>query len=304
MPDLNNLRSLALIALMLLAGLSTQLSAQATPDVEEFAWIAGDWHGNAMGGSFEESWNAPSGGGMLGMFKFVSDGKISFYEILTIVPKDDSFVLRLKHFDGKLVGWEEKEKSIEFPLISVSPTAAKFDGLTFTLLNDDRMDIVVVTQEGDKVQELEFECHRAPAKPNGPSEPSEYAAQINRILEIDGVLAKQRDLLPAKQSLKTAVETYVLGLRGLDFSKCPPEFTTAFAAHREAWSNSATFFANHLEIRGEMHHAIDEIRALNAATARELDTFMAPIFETWKEVEKQADRYKNRDQKNGVPSNK
>lgn len=48
------------------------------------------------------------------MFKLVWEGKVALYELLTIVAKDDSLVLRLKHLDGSLKGWEEKDESQEF----------------------------------------------------------------------------------------------------------------------------------------------------------------------------------------------
>ena len=90
-------------------------SSKSAKLLEKIAWIAGDWHGEAMGGSFEEAWLPPSAGTMVGVFKFIKDGEVGFYELLTIVPtEDDSLVLRLKHFHGDLKGWEEKDKSIEF----------------------------------------------------------------------------------------------------------------------------------------------------------------------------------------------
>ena len=36
--------------------------------IGDLKWIAGDWHGSAMGGDFEETWNPPFAGTMMGMF--------------------------------------------------------------------------------------------------------------------------------------------------------------------------------------------------------------------------------------------
>ncbi len=137
-----------------------QTQEQASPSIDDFGWIAGHWGGEAMGGSFEETWNPPMGGTMMGMFKFVQNEQVSFHEILTIVNENDAWLLRLKHFDKKLVGWEEKDESVEFPLISLSDTEAIFDGLKFLKIDQDTMHILVITKRGEESQELKFVCQR------------------------------------------------------------------------------------------------------------------------------------------------
>ncbi len=151
-----------LVACVLVLLPTAHLAAQekSSTSINDLAWIAGHWQGEGLGGKFEETWNKPFGGEMIGMFKLVKDGKVVFYEILTIVPKDKSFVLRLKHFNSKLEGWEEKDKSVEFPFVSASKTEIKFNGLTFKKISDDQMQIVVRTQRGDKISELKFVCKR------------------------------------------------------------------------------------------------------------------------------------------------
>lgn len=131
-------------------------AAAPKASLSDLAWIRGHWRGKALGGEFEETWNPPLGDSIMGMFKHVKDGKVNFYEILTIVPDGDSLTLRLKHFHGNLVGWEEKDKSVEFPLKSISADEARFDGLVFSRLGPNRMDISVETSGG----KLLFECHR------------------------------------------------------------------------------------------------------------------------------------------------
>ncbi len=258
------------------------------PTIESFEWIAGNWQGEAMGGSFEESWNLASGGAMMGMFKFVDDGEVNFYEILTIVPSDDSFVLRLKHFDAGLKGWEEKDKSIEFPLVSVSPTEAKFEGLVFSKIAPDRMNIVVQTKTGEQTQELNFECHRRVVNTSKSPAHDQTTFRIQQVLAMDAVLAKQRDKLPKTQPIAVAIESYVIGLQALDFSDCPRDFSDHFLRHCSAWKGSLQFFGKHGELRGEMSDVIKQIRKLGPGTVAELDAQMAPIMETWKEIEKAA----------------
>ena len=95
------------------------------------------------------------------MFKLVSDDNVQFYEIMTIVPEKKSFVLRLKHFSPGLVGWEEKDKSVEFPLLVASEDEVRFDGLAFQKVSDDEMVISVLVEAKDGNKKLEFKCQRA-----------------------------------------------------------------------------------------------------------------------------------------------
>ena len=132
----------------------SQLASKSIPDLAELAWIGGHWKGTGMGGTFEETWNAPMAGSMMGMFKFVKDKKIEFYEFLTIVPENDSIILRLKHFDPALKGWESKNESVEFKFVSASKTELKFDGIEFKKLADNQMEIRVKMKQSNNSKEL------------------------------------------------------------------------------------------------------------------------------------------------------
>ncbi|HKZ81681.1 MAG TPA: DUF6265 family protein [Pyrinomonadaceae bacterium] len=71
------------------------------------SWIAGHRRAAALGGVCEEIWSEPVGNSMVGMFRFVKDGKVVFYELMTI-EEDKSLVLKIKHFNPDLSGWERK----------------------------------------------------------------------------------------------------------------------------------------------------------------------------------------------------
>lgn len=44
--------------------------------LDDVAWLVGSWTGEAFAGSFEQVWNPPSAGSMLGMFKILDgDGQ-------------------------------------------------------------------------------------------------------------------------------------------------------------------------------------------------------------------------------------
>lgn len=286
--------SLLFVMILFVFASYNQVPAQDSKDadspkasIENLNWIAGHWQGDAMGGKFEETWNPSKGGAMMGMFKFINNGEVQFYEILTIVPNDGSLLLRLKHFNNDLVGWEEKDESVEFPLSSISENEARFDGLTFKKISADEMLILVMNKrKNGQTQELRFECHRV-----GKSIPHNAKQAIAQVFAADSVLSKQRDHLPEKHSLATAVRAYVLGLDNIDFSKCPDEFAKAFSTHRDAWNASITFFEKHDGLNGEMHAVIEKIRQMDKAIVSELDKCLIPILDSWKEVENEASKH-------------
>lgn len=113
----------------------------------DVAWIAGQWRGKGLGGEVEEVWSPPLGDNMLGMFKLVKDGKTSFCELLCISQKGDSLIIRIKHFDARLRGWEEKDQAEEYPLTKLGERRAEFGRLVFERPEDDRLRITVVETE-------------------------------------------------------------------------------------------------------------------------------------------------------------
>jgi len=129
--------------------------------IADVSWIAGHWRGEAFGSMAEEVWSPPFGGSMMGMFKMVKDGAVAFYEFLTIVEESGSLVLRLKHFDAHLGGWEEKDASLEFPLVECASTEVFFDGQTFRREGDDSLAIfALLKQEDGQLHEEAFHFHR------------------------------------------------------------------------------------------------------------------------------------------------
>lgn len=132
-----------------------------TATVADCHWLAGDWTGEALGGTFEETWNPPSGNTMLGMFKLVVDGKTVFSEIMMVHSQGDSIQLRLKHFDDKLHGWEEKEQTVDFPLVKLTKNEAFFSGLTFRSTGPKTLEIFVAQRKPDGTHsELVFKATR------------------------------------------------------------------------------------------------------------------------------------------------
>ncbi len=127
-------------ALALLAAPVTAQETRVAPEghkpppatLEQMDWLVGQWVGTGIGGaSAMESWLPPSGGTMVGSFIQEDDeGAIRFTEHLYLMEEEGTLVLRLKHFNADLTGWEEKDDMLTFRLIAVEDCAAYFHALT------------------------------------------------------------------------------------------------------------------------------------------------------------------------------
>jgi hypothetical protein len=129
----------------------------------DVAFMAGRWVGGEPDFS-EEVWSAPEGDSMMGMWRYVSKGRAGIFELLTLTAEGPHVVLRIRHFDPKLVAREEKELAVELPLVTKGPRQAVFEGpehevkgnvrLTYRRGDDDRL-TCVLEKEGKK-QEFRF----------------------------------------------------------------------------------------------------------------------------------------------------
>lgn len=99
--------------------------------IADMAWLSGHWTGNALGGISEEIWSEPRNGVMMGMYRLVREGKPIFYELLTLLEENGSLMIRLKHFNPDMTGWEEKNKTVDFPFVEKTDEVLHFDGMAF-----------------------------------------------------------------------------------------------------------------------------------------------------------------------------
>ena len=127
-------------------------------------WLVGQWTGTGIGGApAMESWLPPSGNTMVGTFvQETGDGAIRFTEHLYLMEEEGTLVLRLKHFNADLTGWEEKDKMLTFRLIAVEDCAAYFHALTLRCDGSDGL-LAAVRMKSDEPapQELVFRFRRA-----------------------------------------------------------------------------------------------------------------------------------------------
>lgn len=138
-----------------------RLGEHASPpaSLDDAAMLIGSWSGEAFGSRFEETWNPPSAGSMVGMFKVFDEKKgVSFYELMLLAEENQSLVLKVKHFSADFKGWEGVDKFVSFPLVSIEENVLHFSGLSFYKQDQNTLDayVAIKTEEGLREEKLAY----------------------------------------------------------------------------------------------------------------------------------------------------
>lgn len=132
--------------------------------VYQMWWLEGLWEGEGINGApATESWLPSTGHTMVGTFvQETPEGDILFSEHMYLAEEGDSLVLKLKHFNADLTGWEDKAGMVTFRLLSLDFCAAYFSGLTIRCDGNDKL-VVAVRMKSDAAapKELLFRFNRA-----------------------------------------------------------------------------------------------------------------------------------------------
>lgn len=124
-----------------------QVGAKA--GISDISWLSGSWSGTGLGGVSEEVWGKPNGGIMVGTYRLIIDGKPLFYEMMWLLEREGSLILRLKHFSPDLAGWEEKDKTVDFKFVDRIGDKMRFSGLTFEKVGDTKLNIYLALRQKD-----------------------------------------------------------------------------------------------------------------------------------------------------------
>lgn len=181
---MKNIITLLVLAIGLIS--FSQEKKKLEPKLENIAWIAGTWHGEAFGGITEEIWSEPSGGSMMATFKLIVDGKVQFYEIEVIRELEDSLILQLKHFGTDLKGWETKDETINFPLKEITENKVVFEGMTFEKISPTEMNIYVDIKNKEEIETVKFN-YKKTSKNKKPLKQLIKVKQAKETMTIDGI---------------------------------------------------------------------------------------------------------------------
>jgi hypothetical protein len=130
-------------------------NAQApVKEIKDLTFMAGKWVTHNAWGDMEENWSAPMGNCMMCSYRCVKDGKVIFYEFIVIEQTDKGPVMKLRHFSPGNIGWEEKDKPYDYPLMFLDKDLARFErpdkktSLTFQRTGN-KMKVTLERQEKD-----------------------------------------------------------------------------------------------------------------------------------------------------------
>ena len=168
------LGALALMCGSAAAAQETRTAAKDQPPapatLADISWVIGQWSGEGIGGApAHESWLPPIGTTMVGTF-VQEDGEsgIQFTEHMYLMEEEGSLVMRLKHFNADMTGWEEKDGMVTFRLIEIEHCKAYFRSLTLRCTTEEEGAgglIVAVKMQGGG--ELNFNFKRRLAHRGG-----------------------------------------------------------------------------------------------------------------------------------------
>ena len=119
----------------------------------DVSWLVGSWEGEAFGGTFEEVWNPPSKGSMVGFFKFMGDEAVAFYELMLLVEEEGSLSLKVKHFNPDFSAWEEREDYVDFRFVSADDDIIHFSGISFYRMSQNEIQAWIRMRSGDQITE-------------------------------------------------------------------------------------------------------------------------------------------------------
>ncbi len=103
-------------------------AAAPSSKLVSLGFISGSWRTEFGGDQLEEYWSLPSGNSMMGVFRWIKGGRVWMNELLTIIDEGEHAVFRLKHFDARMVGWEEKAEALTMKLVRNEASEAVFEG--------------------------------------------------------------------------------------------------------------------------------------------------------------------------------
>lgn len=167
-----------LLAVALAGWFLSARGASSTADVDEIsdalaplAFLTGAWQGTMGENDFvEEVWSEASGGGMMGMFRWLNpEGRPRMYELLTLSTEGQDVLLRLRHFTAEMVAWEERDSPVVLRLAETKPGRATFvnrnetaalERIVFFTTEEGRLGIDVLFQADSSRSDLNFRLKR------------------------------------------------------------------------------------------------------------------------------------------------
>lgn len=97
----------------------------------------------------------PRGGTMVGTFRLSVGGKPQIFEFMTLSVEDGQPVIRVKHFNADSSPWEDRDVWVMFPYERSTEHGIFFGGLTYELLEPEKLRVTVYVGRSDGTSETE-----------------------------------------------------------------------------------------------------------------------------------------------------
>jgi len=139
----------------------------AADSLEQLNWMSGAWIEETPLRRCEEIWSTVDAHTLMGMFRWIADDDVSFYEFMVIKVANTGVELHVKHFHPTLVAWEEKERFQAFILTELQAHRAVFAAvqdpeesevtggwLTYELTDENHLEVCLI--EANEEMKLNF----------------------------------------------------------------------------------------------------------------------------------------------------
>jgi len=94
--------------------------------VRNLEFLVGHWRGDIDSDIVEEYWLPEIHSNMACVFRWIKNGAIYIYELVSLVEQDDEIHMLLRHFDKKFTAWEEKDSPRDFVVTELSTNEVVF----------------------------------------------------------------------------------------------------------------------------------------------------------------------------------
>ncbi|MFP2928318.1 DUF6265 family protein [Pyxidicoccus sp. 3LG] len=125
------------------------IAANCGRSISDVAWMTGHWQGRSGSGTVDEHWSHAAGDSMLGMSRFVSEGRTVFFEYLRIEARPDGLYY---------IAHPKARPGVEFKLVHCAPGEALFENpahdhpkrIRYQQESDDKLTATIEGDEGGK----------------------------------------------------------------------------------------------------------------------------------------------------------
>jgi hypothetical protein len=116
------------IAAFFVIAMLAQAQEEKQTGVAGLAWMAGTWRMEDEGSLWEDHWSAPRGDSIVGISRWIRQGKAALYELFVIEEAAGTLHLRMRHFNRGLEPWKSEAKGpLSWPLKSAAKNEVIFE---------------------------------------------------------------------------------------------------------------------------------------------------------------------------------